>query len=48
MHSQSTEDYFPHPVVLVAAQHAEKLWGLVTKNEETSVQLDFLLEPPNW
>ncbi|XP_039633459.1 E3 ubiquitin-protein ligase RNF43 isoform X2 [Perca fluviatilis] len=41
-------DSLPHPVVLVAAEDAEKLMGLVNKNEEAKVRIDILVEQPRW
>ncbi|XP_067113331.1 E3 ubiquitin-protein ligase RNF43 [Osmerus mordax] len=48
LHSQSYEDYLPHPVLLVEAENAEKLMGLVNKNEEARVQIDIIREVPKW
>ncbi|XP_074527574.1 E3 ubiquitin-protein ligase RNF43 isoform X1 [Halichoeres trimaculatus] len=41
-------DSLPRPVVLVEAEDAEELMGLVNKNEEAKVRIEILVEPPRW
>ncbi|XP_056141475.1 E3 ubiquitin-protein ligase RNF43 [Lampris incognitus] len=41
-------DSLPHPVVLVEAEDAGELMGLVNKNEEASVRIEIKLEQPKW
>ncbi|XP_054610027.1 E3 ubiquitin-protein ligase RNF43 isoform X2 [Dunckerocampus dactyliophorus] len=38
----------PRPVVLVYAEDAEELMGLVNKNEEAEVRIEILVEQPKW
>ncbi|XP_059207457.1 E3 ubiquitin-protein ligase RNF43 isoform X1 [Centropristis striata] len=41
-------DSLPRPVVLVEAQDAEELMGLVNKNEEAKVRIEIMVEQPRW
>ncbi|KAM6984273.1 E3 ubiquitin-protein ligase RNF43 isoform 1-T3 [Tautogolabrus adspersus] len=41
-------DSLPRPVVLVEAEDAEVLMGLVNKNEEANVRIEILVEPLRW
>uniref|UniRef100_A0A3Q3EK02 RING-type E3 ubiquitin transferase n=1 Tax=Labrus bergylta TaxID=56723 RepID=A0A3Q3EK02_9LABR len=41
-------DSLPRPVVLVEAEDAEVLMGLVNKNEEAKVRIEILVEPLRW
>ncbi|KAM4620631.1 E3 ubiquitin-protein ligase RNF43 [Polymixia lowei] len=41
-------DSLPHPVVLVEAEDAGELMGLVNKNEEAKVRIEIMVEPPKW
>ncbi|XP_061819275.1 E3 ubiquitin-protein ligase RNF43 [Nerophis lumbriciformis] len=41
-------DSLPRPVVLVDADDAEELMGLVNKNEEAQVCIEILVEQPKW
>ncbi|XP_041658165.1 E3 ubiquitin-protein ligase RNF43 isoform X2 [Cheilinus undulatus] len=41
-------DSLPRPVVLVEAEDAEELMGLVNKNEEAKVRIEILVEQPRW
>ncbi|KAL2095068.1 hypothetical protein ACEWY4_009787 [Coilia grayii] len=41
-------DSLARPVVLVRANNAEELMGLVNKNEEARVQIDIMMEVPKW
>lgn len=38
-------DSLPRPVVLVEAEDAEELMGLVNKNEEAMVRIEVMMEP---
>uniref|UniRef100_A0A8C4NIP7 RING-type E3 ubiquitin transferase n=1 Tax=Dicentrarchus labrax TaxID=13489 RepID=A0A8C4NIP7_DICLA len=41
-------DSLPRPVVLVEAEDAEELMGLVNKNEEAKVRIEVMMEQPRW
>ncbi|KAM9846599.1 E3 ubiquitin-protein ligase RNF43 [Aulostomus maculatus] len=41
-------DSLPRPVVLVEAEDAEELMGLVNKNEEAKVRIEVLVEQDKW
>ncbi|TKS83614.1 E3 ubiquitin-protein ligase RNF43 [Collichthys lucidus] len=41
-------DSLPRPVVLVEAEDAEELMGLVNKNEEAKVRIEIMMEQPRW
>ncbi|KAI4814594.1 hypothetical protein KUCAC02_003783 [Chaenocephalus aceratus] len=41
-------DFLHGPVVLVEAENAEELMGLVNKNEEAKVTIELLVELPSW
>ncbi|XP_034462067.1 E3 ubiquitin-protein ligase RNF43 isoform X2 [Hippoglossus hippoglossus] len=41
-------DALPRPVVLVEAEHAEELMGLVNKNEEAKVRIEIKVEQSRW
>lgn len=41
-------DFLRGPVVLVEAENAEELMGLVNKNEEAKVTIELLVELPSW
>lgn len=41
-------DSLPRPVVLVEAEDAEELMGLVNKNEEAKVRIEIMVEQPKW
>ncbi|XP_032389564.1 E3 ubiquitin-protein ligase RNF43 isoform X2 [Etheostoma spectabile] len=41
-------DSLPRPVVLVEAEDAEELMGLVNKNEEAKVRIEIMGEQPTW
>uniref|UniRef100_A0A8C2ZD56 RING-type E3 ubiquitin transferase n=1 Tax=Cyclopterus lumpus TaxID=8103 RepID=A0A8C2ZD56_CYCLU len=41
-------DSLPSPVVLVEAEVAEELMGLVNKNEEAKVRIEIMVEQPRW
>lgn len=41
-------DALPRPVVLVEAEDAEELMGLVNKNEEAKVLIEILVEQSRW
>lgn len=41
-------DSLPRPVVLVEAEDAEELMGLVNKNEEAKVRIEIMVELPRW
>ncbi|XP_071757859.1 E3 ubiquitin-protein ligase RNF43 [Centroberyx gerrardi] len=41
-------DSLPRPVVLVEAEDAGELMGLVNKNEEARVRIEIMLEQPKW
>ncbi|TNN65007.1 E3 ubiquitin-protein ligase RNF43 [Liparis tanakae] len=41
-------DSLPRPVVLVEAEDAEELMGLVNKNEEAKVRIEIMVEQPRW
>jgi len=48
-HTQLREtDSLPRPVVLVEAEDAEELMGLVNKNEEAKVRIEIMVEQPRW
>lgn len=48
-HTQLREtDSLPRPVVLVEAEDAEELMGLVNKNEEAKVRIEIMMEQPRW
>ncbi len=48
-HTQLREtDSLPRPVVLVEADDAEELMGLVNKNEEAKVRIEIMVEQPRW
>ncbi|KAM6970624.1 E3 ubiquitin-protein ligase RNF43 [Aplochiton taeniatus] len=40
--------FLPHPVVLVSADDAAELMGLVNKNEEALVRIEIMVEQPKW
>lgn len=41
-------DSLPRPVVLVKAEAAEELMGLVNKNEEAKVHIEIMSSPTVW
>ncbi|KAK9536173.1 hypothetical protein VZT92_005981 [Zoarces viviparus] len=41
-------DSLPRPVVLVEAEDAKELMGLVNKNEEAKVRIEIMVEQPRW
>nr|XP_043898704.1 E3 ubiquitin-protein ligase RNF43 isoform X1 [Solea senegalensis] len=41
-------DALPRPVVLVEAEDAEELMGLVNKNEEAKVRIEIMMEQSKW
>lgn len=41
-------DSLPRPVVLVEAEDAGELMGLVNKNEEAIVRIEIMLKPARW
>lgn len=41
-------DSLPRPVVLVEAEDAEELMGLVNKNEEAKVRIELIVEQTRW